>query len=265
MGAAVDLLVDELIEARTSRSMTQEEWAHRVRFSPTHVSSVETRHRPPTGDYVAAVDKAFQTGGAYTRLLVKLASFDTAPIWLRDWLEIEREAALLRWFEPAYVPGLLQTEAYARATLAGGRFTAEEIERHVASRLARQAILNQEVPPQLISVVDEAVLHRPVPDQAGLMREQVERIIELAALDHIQIQVVPATTGMYLGLAGQFIIAEMPDDKRIGYADNQLKAQIVDEAGEIARLARMWEVVRNHALPVKQSVELIKEVSRIWI
>ncbi|GIG85531.1 helix-turn-helix domain-containing protein [Plantactinospora endophytica] len=265
MGAAVDLLVEELIEARTSRAMTQEEWARAVKFSPTHVSSVETRHRPPTADYVAAVDRAFQTGGAYTRLLAKLAGFDSAPIWLRDWIEIEREAVLLRWFEPAYVPGLLQTEAYARATLAGGRFTAEEIDRHVASRLARQAILSREAPPQLIAVVDEAVLRRPVPDHPGLMREQLEQIITLAELDHVQVQVVPAATGIYLGLAGQFIVAEMPDDSRVGYADNQLKAQIVDQAGEIAKLVRMWEVVRNDALPVKQSLELIKEVSKIWM
>ncbi|AVT30074.1 XRE family transcriptional regulator [Plantactinospora sp. BC1] len=264
MGAAVDLLVEELIEARTSRAMTQEEWARTVKFSPTHVSSVETRHRPPTGEYVAAVDRAFQTGGAYTRLLVRLASFDSAPIWLRDWIEIEREAILLRWFEPAYVPGLLQTEAYARATLAGGRFTAEEIDRHVASRLARQAILNRDVPPQLIAVIDEAVLRRPAPGHPGLMREQVERIVALAELDHVQVQVVPASTGIYLGLAGQFIVAEMPDDSRVGYADNQLKAQIVDQPGEIVRLVRMWEVVRNYALPLKQSLELIKEVSKIW-
>ncbi|MGI5213218.1 helix-turn-helix domain-containing protein [Plantactinospora sp. CA-290183] len=264
MGAAVDLLVEELIEARTSRGLTQEEWARAIRFSPTHVSSVETRHRPPTADYVAAIDKAFNTGGTYTRLLVKLSGFDTAPIWLQDWIEIERQAVLLRWFEPAYVPGLLQTEAYARATLAGGRFTAEEIDQHVTSRLARQAILTRERPPHFIAVIDEAVLRRPVPDQPGLMREQVEQIAALAELEHVQVQVVPASTGLYLGLTGQFILADLPDVSRFGHADNQLKAQRVDHPVDLASLARTWEVVRNHALPLRQSLELIKEVAKSW-
>lgn len=143
--------------------MTQEEWARAINFSPTHVSSVETRHRPPTAEYVAAIDNAFGTGGTYSRLLAKLTSFDAAPIWLRDWIEIEREA----------------------------------------------------------------VLRRPVPEHPGLMREQVERIISLAELDHVQVQVVPATTGLYLGLAGQLILADLSDNSRLGHADNQLKAQLV--------------------------------------
>ncbi|MEQ4300956.1 helix-turn-helix transcriptional regulator [Plantactinospora sp. B6F1] len=264
MGTAIDLLVEELIEARTSRSATQEEWARAIKFSPTHVSSVETRHRPPTADYVAAIDKAFSTGGTYSRLLLKLAGLDAAPIWLQDWIEIERKAVMLRWFEPAYVPGLLQTEAYARATLAGGRFTAEEIDRHVASRLSRQAILTREKPPLFIAVIDEAVLRRPVPERPEVLREQIERIIELAELEHVQVQVVPASTGIYLGMAGQFILADLPDNRRFGHADNQLKAQLVDRPDDIANLSRMWEVVRNHALPLRPSLELIREVAKSW-
>jgi hypothetical protein len=183
---------------------------------------------------------------------------------LREWIEFEREAATLRWFELAYIPGLLQTERYARATLAGGRFSPKDVDRAVASRLDRQAILEHERPPQLIAVLDEATLRRPVLDQPGLMAEQLEHLVEQAGREHIQVHVVPADAGMYLGLAGQFIIAELPDGARVAHADNQLSAQIVDAPADIAKLAKTWEIVRNEALPRRQSIELIKEVAKSW-
>jgi transcriptional regulator with XRE-family HTH domain len=264
MGIATEYVLEELRLARTSRGLSQDEFGKLINYSGSHVSSVETGQRPPTEPYMVAIDEAFKTGGTYARMLDKLAKLDATPVWLREWIEFERAAIVLRWFEPAYVPGLLQTEAYTRATLAGGRFAAEEVERHVASRMQRQAILSRETPPQLVAVIDEAVIRRPVVDRPGLMLEQVERLATLAELEHVQVHVVPAATGMYSGLAGQFIIADLPDHSRAGYADNQLDAQIVDGAASVASLARTWEIVRNEALPRRQSLELIKEVAKTW-
>jgi transcriptional regulator with XRE-family HTH domain len=264
MSMLVEYVMEELRLARTSRELSQDEFGKKIGYSGSHVSSVETGGRPPTPEYVAAIDAAFSTGGTYTRMLTKLAKLELSPSWLRQWVEFERESSTLRWFEPAYVPGLLQTEAYARATLAGGRFTAEEVEQVVASRLERQKILDRDEPPQLIAVIDEAVIHRPVLDRPGLMLAQVERLVELAELEHIQLHVVPVETGMYLGMAGQFIIAELPDGKRVAHADNQLSAQIVDAPADIARLAKTWEIVRNEALPGRQSLHRIKEVAKTW-
>lgn len=93
------------------------------------------------------------------------------------------------------------------------------------------------------------MLRRPVLDQPGLMAEQLDHLVALATQEHVQLHVVPADAGMYLGLAGQFIIAELPDGTRVAHADNQLSAQIVDASTDIARLARTWEIVRNEALP----------------
>jgi len=163
MGIVAEYVVDELRFARTSRDLSQEDFGKLINYSASHVSSVETGQRPPTPPYVAAIDEAFKTGGMYTRMLEKLARLEIAPPWLREWIEFEREADTLRWYELAYVPGLLQTERYARATLAGGRFTNDEIAQAVASRLDRQAILDRDDPPQLIVVLDVAVLKRPVP------------------------------------------------------------------------------------------------------
>ncbi|MEV1072663.1 helix-turn-helix domain-containing protein [Micromonospora parva] len=264
MGTVTDYVLDELRLFRADTGLSQEDFGRGIGYSGSHVSSVETGGRPPTKEYMRAVDTRHQTGGRFLRMLDGLARLDAEPAWLREWIEFEREATTLRWFELAYVPGLLQTERYARATLAGGRFDAEDVDRIVASRLERQAILHRPRPPQLIAVLDEAVLRRPVLDQPGLMVEQCEHLAQLAAAEHIQVHIVPTDAGMYLGLAGQFIIAEMPDGERVAHADNQLTAQFVDASTDVAKLAKTWEIVRNEALPRRQSTELIKEVAKSW-
>ena len=264
MGAALEILVEELISARKSRGMTQEEWAKTINFSPTHVSSVETRHRPPTADYVAAVDEAFQTGGIYGRLLVKLAGFDNTPLWLRPWLDHEGEAKLLRWYEPAFVPGLLQTEAYARGMLAGVHLTAETAEQRVNSRLARQALLTGDDAPQLVFVIDEMVLRRPIQKRPGVLAEQLEHLVACAELPHVQILVVPQDVGLYPALQGGFILATLPDNSVVAHLDNQVRAQIIDGGDDVVSLQGAWEAVRGEALPRRLSLELIKEVAKAW-
>lgn len=110
------------------------------------------------------------------------------PEWLRAWVDWEREAVALRWFEHCWVPGLLQTEAYARATLAGEALTSAEADDIVASRIDRQAILRRERPPLLIAVIHELVLHQSAYGNRELMREQVERLAQCAQMPSIQIR-----------------------------------------------------------------------------
>ncbi|MEU7617470.1 helix-turn-helix transcriptional regulator [Micromonospora rifamycinica] len=220
MGTATDYVLEELRLFRAALGLSQDDFGKGIGYSGSHVSSVETGGRAPTKEFMKAVDGHHQTGGRFQRMLERLGRLDAEPAWLREWIEFEREATTLRWFELAYVPGLLQTERYARATLAGGRFAPEDVDRIVASRLERQAILRRDRPPQLICVIDEAVLRRPV--------------------------------------------LEMPDGERVAHADNQLTAQIVDTPTDVATLARTWEIVRNEALPRRQSIELIKEVAKSW-
>ncbi|MFF5171166.1 helix-turn-helix transcriptional regulator [Micromonospora sp. NPDC000089] len=264
MGIATTYVLGELRRFRASVKLSQDEFGRRIGYSGSHVSSVETGCRPPTQEYMKAVDGHFDTDGRFGRMLSELAPLDVNPTWLREWVEFEREATTLRWFELAYVPGLLQTERYARATLTGGRFAPDEAERIVASRMERQSVLTKQAPPQLIAVLDEGVLRRPVLDQPGLMVEQCEHLAEVARQEHIQIHIVPLDAGMYLGFGGQFIIAELSDGTRVAYADNQLDAQVVDGPADVAKLSKTWEIIRNEALPRRPSIELIREVAKSW-
>lgn len=186
------------------------------------------------------------------------------PAWFRPWAEIEREALALRSFQLAWIPGLLQTERYARATLAGEAFTAAEIDDLVAARISRQAILRRERPPLFIAVIDESVLRRTSGGDRSMMAEQLRYLTECAALPTVQVHIVPLAAGMYPGLGGPFSIADLPDGGRVGHVDSQAQAQIIEQTADVATLDRRWERVRGEALSRMQSIELIREAAGTW-
>ncbi|PWU51678.1 transcriptional regulator [Micromonospora globispora] len=186
------------------------------------------------------------------------------PVWFRPWQEIEREAVSLRSFQSMVLPGLLQTEGYARAVLTGaGVLPRGDVERHLAARLARQDILRRADPPQFTAVIDEAVLRRPVGGRAT-MREQLSALVAACAEPQVRLHVVPSSVGAYAGLNGPFVIATCPDHRLAGYLDNQLQGQVVSDTEDIAAMMAAWENVRGEALSHWQSVDLIREVAETW-
>ncbi|MGC4880765.1 DUF5753 domain-containing protein [Micromonospora sp. DT43] len=186
------------------------------------------------------------------------------PVWFRPWADIEREAVALRWYELAWVPGLLQTEAYARATLAGELLSSNDLDHLVQGRMVRQSVLHRDQPPLLIAVLDESVLRRSAYGDRSLMREQCEHLARCAQLPSVQVYVVPATVGMYPGLGGPFIIAELEGGGRVAHVDGQAQAQITEQQGEIATLDRRWERIRGEALSRGQSLDLLREAASSW-
>ncbi|SCL33094.1 hypothetical protein GA0070616_4633 [Micromonospora nigra] len=186
------------------------------------------------------------------------------PAWFRAWAEVEREAAALRWFELAWVPGLFQTEAYARATLAMTNLGEEEVDELVSARVQRQAILHRTRPPLVVVVLDEAALRRRVGRDGAVMREQCEHIAACAELPGVRVHVVPGDTPMYLGMGGPFILAEMPDGTRVAHQDSQVRASITDDATEITTLEDRWARIVGEALPWAPSLDLVRKVAASW-
>ena len=261
--SASNFLVRELRHARSAAGLSQEDLGKSINYSSSLISAVEQGQRPPTEDYLALVDGALGTGGLFGRLLKDIVSLDQAPVWFRDWIVFEREATLIRWFQPSLVPGLLQTEAYARAVLEwGGLMEPAEVEQRVASRLGRQEILARPRPPQFVAIIDESVLHRPV-GGAAVMAEQCERLIADAQRPHIAVHILPVAAGGHAGLAGAFTIAKS-DELQVAHVDNNVDALITDKRDVVDTLMAKWEALRGEALPRGQSIELIKDVAKTW-
>ncbi|MFG1881252.1 Scr1 family TA system antitoxin-like transcriptional regulator [Micromonospora sp. NPDC049102] len=262
---AAAFLVAELRRARARRGWSQDELAKAVNYSPSMVSAVELGQQPPTAKYLELVDRALDTGGLFTRMSTELVSLDRAQPWLRGWQAILEQARTVRWYEPRYVPGLFQTEAYARAVFeAGSLLEADEVDRRLADRMDRQAVLHGERSPHIVAVLDEAVLRR----RAGGRKVMQDQALYLAriATEHprVRLHVVPRAAEEYPGLGGQFALATLPDGAEVAYLDCQVRGQELDQPGDLARLQRVWEVTLGEALPPQASIDLINEVAESW-
>ncbi|MEE6258525.1 helix-turn-helix domain-containing protein [Plantactinospora sonchi] len=260
----IAFIVDEIRRARLMAELTQEVFGRGVGFCASQVSAVENGTRALTLDYVRGADATLKTGGLFERMVVRL-KLDGEPSWLRQWIEIEEKAAALRWFENTVVPGLLQTEAYARAIFAGmGVLSRSEVDERVAARMDRQAVLSREKPPQISIVLDEGLLRRPV-GGPKVMRDQLHHLVAVVSeLPQIRIQVVPTEAGAYAGLTGLFEIATLSDGETVAFLDNYLQGMVVHEPSEVLWIGSVWESIRGEALPHHQSIKLISEVAERW-
>lgn len=168
-GPVAGFIVAEIRRARGAAGMTQEAFGKHAGFSASHVSAVEGGTRALTIDFIRGADRAVRNGGLFERMAAELGT----PSWFRPWLDAERGATQLRYFEPNLIPGLLQIEHYARGVLRTvDSLTDDEVERRVSTRMDRQRILTGERPPQFVAVVDEAAIRRGGEGSGGLCRSR---------------------------------------------------------------------------------------------
>lgn len=254
----------ELRRARMAAGFSsQDAMAGKLGFDRTVIAKAETGERPPTADVMAAWSATCQLDEELFARLAKLARSSDGPVptWFEDWLEAEREAQALRIWSPTLVPGLLQTADYARALfLAGQTDTSDDaIDALVTARLERQAILDRVGPPDMVVVLDEAVLHRLI-GSPKIMHDQLAQVAELSRRPYIVIQVVPAANGANAGLGGAFDIASadgMPDTLRMEGVEDQT----TEKRSLVRRAAVAFDRVRGDALPRAASLDLILKVA----
>lgn len=177
-----------------------------------------------------------------------------------DLISLEDDAAEIRTFEMGLVPGLLQTEDYARAVLSGRlSATEDEVERLVGVRMARQAVLTRrERPLRLWAILGEAALRQRV-GGPEVMRAQLHRLAEASALPNVTLQVLPFTAGAHPGIDGPFVILEFPEpaDIDVVLLENMTSSLYLEQEPEVARYARAFEHLRADALSRADSRALI--------
>ncbi|MEV8630417.1 DUF5753 domain-containing protein [Streptosporangium sp. NPDC051023] len=186
------------------------------------------------------------------------------PAWFRPWVEIEQEADTLRTWQPLVVPGLLQTEDYARSILRGApRASTEWIEKNVAMRLDRQRILERDDPPMLWAILDEGVLGRLVGSRP-IMAAQLDHLLGMAQRPCVTIQVLPFKAASTTGLLGGFFVAQTKGLTNTVYMESAGQGQVSDRPGDVAGIVTDYEAIRAEALPQSVSRELIEEMREQW-
>ncbi|MFF5220786.1 Scr1 family TA system antitoxin-like transcriptional regulator [Micromonospora sp. NPDC000212] len=261
----LDHFAEELRLARSTGGLSQAALAEALSYSGALVAKVETCERRPSLDFARRCDAVLGADGRFERIQRRISRETVVP-WVRDWTGVEAEATALRWYEPLYVPGLLQTEEYARAVLVGaGLFGADEIEQQVTTRLDRQALLTRGRPPLLTAVIDEYTLRRGI-GGSEVMREQLQHLVKVGStLPRVRIQVVPLSAGAYPGLDGPFVIATSPAGEEVVYLEGQRHGQVIDRTEYLREIVEIWESIRGETLSQQQSLDLMMEVAETWI
>lgn len=259
--SGVQAFAAELKAQREATGLTQEHLAARMGYSTSVIAKLETCRTYPSKQHADKADQALGTPGTFRRLR-KVSVQQVYPAWFHRWPEAEEQAQTLRWYEPLLIPGLLQSEAYARAVLRGAQpdATDERIEEQVSARMQRQEVLLKEDPPYLWCVLDEGVVHRCIGDRK-IMQEQLTHLCQMTKHSRTSVQVIPFEAGAHAGLLAHFAIAEVNGQRDTVYLETATVGQVIEMPAIIAQASVVFDTLRSLALPGGASLDLIMKVA----
>ena len=268
-------LAAELQRRREATGMSREEVARQLEWSTSTLFRIETgRNRPQPGN-VRMLLELYGVSGPERDGLIQLTREARQPGWwhsFRDvlpnpyevYIGLEAGAASIRNFEPVVVPGLLQTADYAREIFRNGpiELDADEVERLLEVRLARQQILTRDDRPRLWAVIDEAVIHRVV-GGTEVMRGQLRHLADAAQQGKTTIQVVPYRAGAHAGAIGAFVTLDFAEDTdpTVVYVETLAGDIYLEERSDVNRYTLAFDRLVAAALHPDESVQLIEHVA----
>ncbi|MEU6743432.1 helix-turn-helix domain-containing protein [Streptosporangium sandarakinum] len=269
------MLGAQLRRLREGRGITLEEAGHAIRASHSKISRMElgrvsfrvrdvadllTMYGVTDDDerrpLLSLVERANQTGWWHNYN-------DVLPNWFETYVGLEESASGIRNYEVQFVPGLLQSEDYARAVILLGFPAAgeEELERRVRLRMARQRVLRGSDPPHLWAVLDEAVLRRPL-GGAEVMRGQIDHILAALELPNVTVQIVPFSVGGHAAAGGPFSILRFaqPDLPDIVYLEQLTSAVYLEKRDEVERYIEVMERLCIEAEPASRTPDILRRI-----
>ncbi|WP_055595701.1 helix-turn-helix domain-containing protein [Streptomyces hirsutus] len=264
-----------LQELRETAGLTREEAARVLRVAPATVRRMETAEVALKIPYIQILLTAYGVSQGEAATFIGLAEdanrpgwwqrfHDVLPEWFSLYVSLEGAARVIRSYEPHFVPGLLQTEDYARAVLEAGTIGSqgpEAVERHVSLRLERQRLLERRDPPHLWVIVDETVLRRPVARDGRVMREQFDKLLEWSERDRITLQVAEFADGPHPGTYAPFSLfrfaePELPD---MVFTEYLTGALYLDSRKEVSVHLEVLDHMTARAASSEHTQKLLRE------
>lgn len=244
--------------ARIAKNLTQKQLGELVRLDAETIASIEQGRRALMPNVAELMDLHLGLPGLLTVAALELPEIDTTPPWAEEYLALELKAITLSWYEGQRVPGLLQTEGYARS-LFRCRVPAhpsETIEELTARRMARQEILHRKTPPTLSFIIWEpAVRHRI--GGREVHGELLRHLLACTELPDVSIQVMPLDQSAHAALDGPFILLETPTHQHLGYSESQRGSRLISDPEEVSIMARRYAMLRTQALNTVQTQGLL--------
>lgn len=245
---------------RERAGLKQAELGQRIGYSEEQVSSVERGVRAPKPQFLDAADEVLGAGGVLS-LFKREVEQARYPKGVRDLAKLEAESVAISAYGSHNMPGLLQSKDYTEAMYRMRRplLNEETIERYVAARVARQEIYSRWPAPILSFVVEEATLRRPLGGK-GVLRGQLERLLEVGQLRNVELQVMPTDLEDHAGLGGEITLLEPKDGPTVGHVAVQSYVRLVTDRDEIRTLQARYGIIRAQALTPRESLALIEKV-----
>ncbi|WP_079055737.1 helix-turn-helix domain-containing protein [Streptomyces caeruleatus] len=269
------VLGKRLQELREAANLGRDEAARVLRVAPATVRRMETAEVALKIPYVQVLLETYGVPEDEATAFVTLAEEANQPGWwqrfhdvLPDWfslyVSLEGAARIVRSYEAHFVPGLLQTEDYARAVLEAGTIGQtgpETIERHVSLRMARQRLLERPDPPHLWVIMEETVLRRPVSVRGEVMRGQVDKLLEFAERDRVTLQIAEFAAGPHPGTYAPFSLfrfaePELPD---MVYTEYLTGALYLDSRTEVATHLEVLDHMSTAAASAERTKKILRE------
>ncbi|WP_278045261.1 helix-turn-helix domain-containing protein [Actinomadura roseirufa] len=241
---------------REAKGIKQETIAHLTKVSGAQVSRIEAGKKRATRAFAEIVDDHLEAGGALVGLWEDLnKDGHPVPLWF-DWPRIEADAVELTTWQHTIVPGLLQTESYARAFLIS--------DEAVKARMARQDILTRADPPPtaLVALLSEAVLYHLV-TSPEVMREQITALLAAGERPNITVQIV-RNNGRPAGTGGAFVLATMEDRSEVSYLETTIRGIMTDAPSDLTEVSDALRALRARALPEDMSLDAMEKALEKW-
>ncbi|GGO52693.1 transcriptional regulator [Streptomyces daqingensis] len=243
---------------RTRAGWTQRELGDRVPVAHSRIAQFELGNETPPEDVAGKLDQLLGADGDLTDLW-KHVRRTPIPDWARKFVAYEARARKMRKFSQI-IPGLAQTEAYARAVLLSGQiYDDADVEAKVSARLDRQSVLERPDPPWVWIILDEAVLYRVV-EGPSTMREQLAHLLELGGRPRIHMQVLPFKDVDPAAMGGSFTLLSLPDGGEVAYEEGIVFGRLVEDSEAVVRRSVLYDRLQASALSPTASAGLIRGV-----
>jgi len=268
-------LAAELRRLRAATDLTREEVTEKTGINAATLYRIEKAQAKPQRRTLLALLDLYEVADERRADLVAIQRGSDDRGWLRPYhaglfegyaayIGFEAEARTVRNYESLFIPGLVQTEAYARAVVKGVLPTASQkaVEERVQVRMERQALLTKEDPLRLWAIVDEAAVRRVVGSRE-VMREQALHLLRLMEEPHITFQVIPFDKGAHVGMSGSFVHMDFPDpaDPEVVYVDSWAGDVFLESEAELRHYKSMFEHLQAVAMGPNDSAALLAEVA----
>ncbi|MFF4399073.1 helix-turn-helix domain-containing protein [Streptomyces sp. NPDC001480] len=245
---------------RERAGMDRAKFGSLTAYSASTIASFEQGRRIPPPKFIDQADEALRAGGVLSASKEEVARAQY-PAFFRDAAKLEAEAVELHVYANQAVPGLLQTEEYARAVFINWRPLLHEdvVEQRVAARLARQEIFCRTQLPTISFVIEETVLRRPLGGQ-GIMRGQLEQILLHGQRRNVEIQVMPMERDEHAALAGPFTLIETKEGRRIAYVEAQQDSRLYTARKPVREIEEQYGLLRAQAFTPRESLAFVEKL-----